>query len=53
LAEELSTIRMVESKDTIREGVTADTALSMQNSLKSDELQSSPNKGFSIISCYY
>ncbi|KAL5144970.1 Cyclin-A2-2 [Glycine soja] len=49
LAEELSTIRMVESKDTIREGVTADTALSMQNSLKSDELQSSPNKDIHMI----
>lgn len=39
---------MVESNDTLREGVTADTSLSMQNSVKSDELRNSPNKGFSI-----
>ncbi|XP_040870487.1 mitotic cyclin a2-type isoform X3 [Glycine max] len=49
LAEELSTIKMVESNDTLREGVTADTSLSMQNSVKSDELRNSPNKDIDII----
>lgn len=39
---------MVESNDTVREGVSADTTLSTQNSMKSDELQNSPNRGFSI-----
>ncbi|TKY74679.1 Cyclin-A2-2 protein [Spatholobus suberectus] len=48
LAEELSTIRMVESNDTIRERVIADTRLSMQDSVKS-ELLSSPNKDIDMI----
>lgn len=44
LAEELSTIKMVESNDTIKEHVPANTALSMQDSMKCDELLSPPNK---------
>ncbi|KAK7351412.1 hypothetical protein VNO77_10854 [Canavalia gladiata] len=68
LAEELSTIRMVETNDTtagatlddkeaaghhgsnsLRECVMADTTFSMQDSVKSDELLSSPNKDIDMI----
>ncbi|KAK7410293.1 hypothetical protein VNO78_00971 [Psophocarpus tetragonolobus] len=49
LAGELSATWMVESNDSIRGGVTADTTLSMQNSVTCDELQSSRNKGIDVI----
>ncbi|RDX72620.1 Cyclin-A2-1, partial [Mucuna pruriens] len=49
LAEELSTIRMVESNDTIRERVMADATLSMQDSVKSDELLNPSNKDIDMI----
>ncbi|KAL9313330.1 hypothetical protein ACSQ67_018782 [Phaseolus vulgaris] len=50
LAEDLSTIRMVESIDTISERVIPCTKPSMQDSVKSDELLSSSKNGFSMIS---
>nr|KYP39558.1 Cyclin-A2-2 [Cajanus cajan] len=40
---------MVESNDTIRERVIANATLSLLNSVKSDELRSSPNKGIDMI----
>ncbi|KAL2346803.1 hypothetical protein Fmac_000803 [Flemingia macrophylla] len=49
LVEELPTTGMVESNDTIKERVIVGTTLSMKYSVKSDELQSSPNKGIDMI----
>lgn len=63
LAKDLSTISMVQTHDAIVErpedtelvqpsmSVMAGPLLSMQDSMKSDEILRSPNKGFSIILC--
>ncbi|XP_027902218.1 cyclin-A2-2-like isoform X1 [Vigna unguiculata] len=50
LVEDLSTIRMVESNDTISERVMPGTKPSMQDSVKSEEFQSSSKNGLSKIS---
>ncbi|XP_014500307.1 cyclin-A2-2 [Vigna radiata var. radiata] len=50
LVEDLSTIRMVESDDSISERVIPGTKPSMQDSVKSDEVQSSTKNDVDVIS---